>query len=560
MTSEKSERLFMKKFDGRQEGGWTPWRQGIKALFSSAEVLDHLSNPTRPAEPNGQRPPAPLGTRPYITAAQADADYAAQIQARAEWDTAYTLRLAWDEEKAKVAAWDKANHTVYDLLVKYTAETVLASIEKFEDEALDAHGAIVHRHRDGLAAWEHIKDKYEPKGELAVLNLSQKLQELRLAKGQHPDKLFNAMNATARQLAARGNPMPEPMFKTMALAKLQAYGPPYDRLSDTFLRGRDTSLRALEESARDFYTRYKGTKSAEEGAAKALAALRREVQKQKRDKSKDQCNKCFRYGHHSYECPNSSAADAAGGGGGRGRGGQRGGQGAGRGRGGRRGGRGGRRGGRGLLPVDRTPPDPGAIMEDDEEYDEDGTALTLRSMPAQPGTYFRSVDLALVIQNLEPARALMGQGGVPDPYTFVSDSGAEHHYMDSRNSHLVENLRPHPGGVVGAGDHHMKYTGRGDFYADVLTEDGQLLSIKLDVLLVDKLGCNLWSNSRCDDQGGAVIYHNGGRIVIKGKTLPLTRQRGLYILKLRPARVNMGTSFFFFGFIYSSSSKMINSP
>lgn len=130
--------------------------------------------------------------------------------------------------------------------------------------------------------------------------------------------------------------------------------------------------------------------------------------------------------------------------------------------------------------------------------------------------------------------------------TFLVDSGASHHYLDSEKLHNIDDILDqyrmldNPTTIVGAGGHEFRGRGTGILHAQARDGHGVLRKVQFKCITVPGLGRHLFSTGTAQKKGAHTIISDDPRIDLpggaggeRGFTIKLRTDRTLIYLDLK---------------------------
>ena len=218
-------------------------------------------------------------------------------------------------EDALVVANQAGGPTPAEVWVEQSAKIYMYLLLYSGDQAQ----AVVSHHRgtrNGVAAWESLREKYDHQGILGRSLLQRQLMEASLEPSGDPEMYFLTIERVTTRLGELGQPVSDEALVGLILSKLpQPYGP----LITIFDTMEDLSYDTLKQRVRTFYKRriakLDGSEDGAEDSTKAFVAGERRPQRKYQDwKSRVRCFHCQKLGHVEKECTTSTKSLDSGGG------------------------------------------------------------------------------------------------------------------------------------------------------------------------------------------------------------------------------------------------------
>lgn len=500
------------KFVGKSER-WAVWRDSMEAIFGALDLYEALDNP-RPEDPptvgaggggavgggtgggtgGGRAPMTPTGGRGSRVRGQRGASSSgAGIAVAPDPDAGGVGAVPAPVPPVPVggsssaATWDKQARKIYMFLFLNTEGAPQAVVAQFRAS------------RDGVAAWNALKDKYDPQGVLGKAILHRQVMDTTLEPGSDPEDFFIRIERLNARLGELEQPFSDAALVGIILAKLppSTYAPLVTIL-DTL---DDLEYDTLKTRVRLFWKRrIAGGGATSEDSTKALLGVSKKGGSSSNWKLKIKCYGCQKYGHFQRDCPSGKgskpSADGAK--------------------------RGDNQGKNMMKPSKSTYFRPeqkkGVRFTTD---DRDGDEHADRSDHA----------LTAVLGN---SATTWSDGESDTLITFIVDSGATEHMVSelkyASNVHYGERI------ITVAGGRTLVSVGTGDVRVKAKDTNGSewCLVVK-DALIIPGLGVNLLSVAKLDERKAYVSFRRSNPFIAAGaKKTRLVFRKGLYEWSVKP--------------------------
>ena len=190
--------------------------------------------------------------------------------------------------------WDLKNAKIFYYLLVYTEGAPQSVVSQFRAT------------RDGAAAWNGLKEKYDPQGSFGKSILHKQFSSLRLdPHTRDPDDYFLEIDRCNARLAELDSAYPEDTLVGIIVSRLprSVYGSIIGILDNT----EDLTYDELKTKVRKCYLRYMADNNPGKGDGSTTKALLGDTKKKGPSgsawKAKVRCYGCNRFGHFKSECP-----------------------------------------------------------------------------------------------------------------------------------------------------------------------------------------------------------------------------------------------------------------
>ena len=501
------------KFVGKADR-WPVWRDGMEAIFGALDLHEALDNP-RPEDPpavgageggavgggtgggtggGGRAPMTPTGGRGTRVRGQRGASSSgAGIAVAPDPDAGGVGAVPVPVPAVPVggpspsATWDKQARKIYMYLFLNTEGAPQAVVAQYRAT------------RDGVAAWNALKIKYDPQGVLGKAILHRQVMDTTLEPGSDPEDFFIRIERLNARLGELEQPFSEAALVGIILAKLppSTYAPLVTIL-DTM---EELEYDLLKTRVRLFWQRrIAGGGASSEDSTKALLGFstKKGGGSSSNWKSKIKCYGCQKFGHFQKECPSGKGQKPSSDG-----------------------------GKRADIQAKNFKPSKSTYFRTDQKKVRFGNGD--RDSDEHPDKSDHALTAVSSSNNIwsdvETADCFI---------TFIVDSGATEHMVSELK--YATNVRYGERNITVAGGRTLVSVGTGDVRVKAKDTDGHEWSLVVkDALIIPGLGVNLLSVAKLDERKAYVSFRRGNTYIAAGaRKTRLVFRKGLYEWNVKP--------------------------